>query len=223
MWKEYWCVCLFGCRKNCSPGSLFTADIRRFCPADYEPIKVCVYFEVYVTIWLYLSQFIPTLLPSLSLPLSPSLLPSLNPSPFPQSLLPSLSHSFTLCLPLSSSLSPPFVSLFLFLLRFHFYLFSSSFQHRSAHWNVKYEGVSTLFCGQMGTERERTLQMKLSKSALKVRGKEEGEESSFTVYVHLSPRQWVFLFCSEVSFPGSQGKILRDNYTVRHATLIVDL
>ena len=147
-------------------------------------------------------------------PYTPSLSLSLSiPSSFPFSPLYSIPSSFSF--PLS-----PFVSLFLFLLRSHFYLVSSSLQHRSAHWNVKYAGANTLFCGQMETERERTLQMKLSKSALKARGKEEGEESSFVVYTHLSPRQWVFLFCSEVSFPGSQGKILRDNYTVRHATLM---
>ena len=126
--------------------------------------------------------------------------------------VPEAIHPYTPSLSLSLSFSPSLNSPFLSCLLLP--------QHHSAHWNVKYAGANTLFCGQMETERERTLQMKLSKSALKVRGKEEGEESSFVVYTHLCPRQWVFLFCSEVSFPGSQGKILRDNYTVRHATLI---
>ena len=42
---------------------------------------------------------------------------------------------------------------------------------------MRYEAASTSYCGQMGIERERTLQMKLSKFALKVRGGEEGEKA----------------------------------------------
>ena len=114
-------------------------------------------------------------------PYTPSLSLSLHPFSLP--FLPPLLYPFLFLLP---SLS---LCLSLFLLRSHFLLFSSSLQHCSAHWNVKYEGASTLFCGQMGTERERTLQMKSSKFALKVRGEEEREGSSFVVYNDLSTRQ----------------------------------
>ena len=140
--------------------------------------------------------------PSLCLSLPPSLSPSFT-SSLPLFFLLSLFHCLSLLLFLFF-----FTQFFSLLLPF----FSPSLQHPSAHWNVRYEAASTSYCGQMGIERERTLQMKLSKFALKVRGGEEGEKC-----IHLCP---VLLFCSEVSYPGSQSQILRDNHTVRHATPI---
>lgn len=32
-------MCIF-VRNNCAPVSLFTADVRRYCPENYAPIKV---------------------------------------------------------------------------------------------------------------------------------------------------------------------------------------
>ena len=140
--------------------------------------------------------------PSLCLSLPPSLSPSFT-SSLPLFFLLSLFHCLSLLLFLFF-----FTQSFSLLLPF----FSPSLQHPSAHWSVRYEAASTSYCGQMGIERERTLQMKLSKFALMVRGGEEGEKC-----IHLCP---VLLFCSEVSYPGSQSQILRDNHTVRHATPI---